>query len=156
MFIDLKKAASAIKLPVGNQMWVCFELYACIFFLPLICLLDWELPQSKDRYKTGIQDLLNFHLFSPERWNITISKCLADFKHRVKVYPRTIYEVPYLKSTLRASHFFLLYNVLPLEILIRCRCLNAVYLKIKAHPKLCLQNSIILTWNNKSWSLASM
>lgn len=32
MFIGLKKAASAIKLPVGNQMWVCFELYACIFF----------------------------------------------------------------------------------------------------------------------------
>ena len=40
MFIGLKKAASAIKLPVGNQMSVCFELCACIFFLLLICLLD--------------------------------------------------------------------------------------------------------------------
>lgn len=28
LFIGLKKAASAIKLPVGNQMWVFFELYA--------------------------------------------------------------------------------------------------------------------------------
>lgn len=32
MIISLKKAASAIKLPVGNLMWVCFELYAYIFF----------------------------------------------------------------------------------------------------------------------------
>lgn len=32
-FIGFKKGASAIKLLVGNQMWVCFELYACIFFL---------------------------------------------------------------------------------------------------------------------------
>lgn len=46
-----------------------------------------------------------------KRWNITILKCLHDFKCRVKVYPWNSYEVPYLKSTPCAFSFFLLHNV---------------------------------------------
>lgn len=59
-FIGFKKGASAIKLLVGNQMWVCFELYACIFFSGID--LPSRLRVNFGTY-TGMQDL---HLTSPK------------------------------------------------------------------------------------------
>lgn len=67
-----------------------------------------------------------------KRWNITILKCLPELKCGVKVYPTDSYNVPYQKSTLCTSNFFLSHSGFAFRDSTKMQ-MQAAYLKIKAH-----------------------